>query len=396
MKTATVTWITYRNYGTVLQAYALQNSIASFGYQNEILSDEEILRVFRAEHPFTGKKPSPVDSVETKTAADRVFSLIRSPRKLQRSIQAHFHPKSFGKPYTAAQKAISDFVSQELLVRTDVAIENLARLNSEYDAFICGSDQIWSVFPMNFNPYYFLDFANKAKISYAPSLGTERLPPEILAGLQTLLRGFQALSVREQRSAEQLSSLLQRDVACVCDPTLLRDRQFWECFATPVPKKHKRYLLCYFLESRKWYYDYAEAVAKKHHLSILLLPNCWDHLGRAYVDTSTICPRTFVARFRDASYVLTDSYHGSIFSMLFEKDFQYLLRFRPDDKESQNIRVLSLFERLGILDKIVDESTAGRNIAPIDYSRVRQRIADFRTDSVTFLQNSLASIDHSL
>ena len=393
MKTATVTWITYRNYGTVLQAFALQQAVASLGHQNEILSDEEVLKVFRAAHPYPKTKAPGPRPAPRQTMGVRLLGLLRHPRRIIRSLQLRFDPEAFSRPYLSSQKAIAEFAAQTLIVRKDVSLDKLRLLNEDYDAFLCGSDQIWMLRPADFNPYYFLDFVRKPKLSYAPSLGTDRVPPERGAELRTLLSDFQGLSVREKCSAEQLSALLGREVRWVCDPTLLHNPDFWRSFAEPVKPLRRPCLLCYFLESRDWYFDYAEALAKKLRLRLLLLPSRRDHLSRPWTDTSAVGPREFVARFRDAAYVLTDSYHGSIFALQFEKDFQYLLRFRSDDPESQNARVFSLFDRLGLRNRIVAEDSEERPADQVsDYEGIRRELSRFREDSIQYLQSNLERV----
>lgn len=392
MKTATVTWITYQNYGTVLQACALQQAVRQLGYENEILSDREVLAEHRKLHPYEKAKPAEPDSAGQGTAA-RGLGLLRQPRGLLRTLKARLDPEGYAAPYEESQKAIAAFIEQDMSVRRELSPDSLAALNGDYDAFLCGSDQIWSLRPADFNPYYFLSFAKKPKLAYAPSLGTERISDERAAELAGLLQDFFALSVRESRSAEQLSALLGREVTWAADPTLLHDRAFWEDFCRAVPKRGGKYLLCYFLEDRAWYFRYAEALANKLRLRLLLLPSRWEHLRRGCVDTGVIGPREFVARFRDAAFVLTDSYHGSIFSLLFEKNFQYLLRFRSDDLNSQNLRIESLFGLLSLEGRIVTEDgPQAIRPEPMNYPELREKLADFRETSLHYLSDGLSAI----
>lgn len=392
MKTATVTWITYQNYGTVLQAYALQQAVRRLGHENEILSDREVLAEHRRLHPYEKARPAEPDAAG-QGGATRGLGLLRQPRRLLRALKARLDREGYAAPYEESQKAIAAFIEQDMRVRRDLSPDSLAALNGEYDAFLCGSDQIWSLRPVNFNPYYFLNFAQKPKLAYAPSLGTERISDERAAELAGLLQDFSALSVRESRSAEQLSALLGREVSWVADPTLLHDRPFWEDFCRSVPKRGGKYLLCYFLEDRAWYFRYAEALAKRLGLRLLLLPSRWEHLRRGCVDTGVIGPREFVARFRDAAFVLTDSYHGSIFSLLFEKNFQYLLRFRSDDPNSQNLRIESLFGLLSLDGRIVTENgPQAIRPEPMNYPELREKLADFRETSLHYLSDGLSAI----
>lgn len=391
MKIGIITWITYQNYGTVLQAYALQQAVRQLGHENEILSDREVLAEHRRLHPYEKAKPAEPDAGAN--AAARAFGLLRQPRRLLRALKARLDREGYAAPYEASQKAIAAFIEQDMTVHRELSPDSLAALNGEYDAFLCGSDQIWSLRPVDFNPYYFLHFAKKPKIAYAPSLGTDRISDERAAELAGLLQDFSALSVRESRSAEQLSALLGREVSWVADPTLLHDRPFWEDFCRSVPKRGGKYLLCYFLEDRAWYFRYAEALAKRLGLRLLLLPSRREHLRRGCVDTGVIGPREFVARFRDAAFVLTDSYHGSIFSLLFEKNYQYLLRFRSDDPNSQNLRIESLFGLLSLEDRIVSEDrTQPNRPEPMNYPELREKLAEFREASLQYLSEGLSAI----
>ena len=386
MKTATVTWITYNNYGTLLQAYALQKAIEQLGHENVILSDKEILQAFRAAHPRKPRAKKP--AAEPESTGTRIKRLLADPGRLHRIILARKDGAHYGMPYEASQHAFDLFRQQELKIREDVTGDSLAALNEEYDAFLCGSDQIWSLFEEIFQPYYFLDFVQKRKIAYAPSLGTDQIAPEKAEALKTLLKDFSALSVRESVSARQLTELTGRQAAWVADPTLLHDREFWTRFASEVPERKKKYLLCYFLEHKAWYFDYARKLAKKLGLKLLLIPNKWDHLQHSCVVDAPVGPKEFVALFRDADYVLTDSYHGSIFSLIFEKEFQYLQRFEKGDPKSQNIRVESLFGYLGLKDRMVTKESR-RSVPKMEYGKICHKLDFLREKSSIFFADSL-------
>lgn len=382
MKTATVTWINYNNYGTLLQAYALQKAIEQLGHENEIISDAEVLKAFRAAHPG---KPRPIVRLELEGLSDKLLRVAGEPGRVLRSILARTSQEAYAMPYESSQNACDIFRREKLKIRNDISPRELPELNGQYDAFVCGSDQIWSVFEENFNPYYYLDFVTGKKIAYAPSLGTDRIPEETAAKIRELLRDFSGLSAREEASARQLAEITSREVPWVCDPTLLHDRSFWADFAGDVAPVGKKYLLCYFLEDKPWYFSYARELSKKLGLTLLLIPNKWEHLQHSFVVKKPVGPETFVSLFQHADYVLTDSYHGSIFSMIFEKDFQYLQRFAEEDPYSQNIRVESLFGYLGLKDRVVKQDSIIENLW-LPYDSIKQRMVEFGSHSVEFLE----------
>lgn len=389
MKTATVTWISYNNYGTLLQAYALQKQVELLGHENVILNDSQILKDYFAAKRAGASPAKPAPAAVRETRLQRLLRLLGDPGALTRRVLARTDPERYAFPYEGSQKACLDFKGEALKIRHDVFTDDLDRLNGDYDAFIAGSDQVWSVFDSIFNPYYYLDFARKRKIAYAPCMGTDKIPEATVEKIRNLLGDFSAVSVREQVSAKQLSQITGRDVAWVCDPTLLHDSHFWSEFASHVPAPKEKYLLCYFLESRPWYFDRAKALAKKLGLKLRLIPSRWEHLASACVIQDTVGPREFVSWFQNADYVLTDSYHGSIFSLIFEKDFQYLLRFAPDDPASQNIRIQSLFNRLDLNDRIVTENAPEAQLY-MDHSSIQEKLIQFRKDSREYLAQSLS------
>ena len=390
MKTATVTWISDNNYGTLLQAYALQQKIFQLGHENIILSDRAVLQeIARQKQKSMAPQHSTVVEPERVPFRARVIRLLEHPRRLPRVLLARISPEKYSFPYTSVQDKCAQFKQDALCVYDIKGIDQLSTLDCEFDAFISGSDQIWSILAHRFHPYYFLNFSKKKKIAYAPSMGTDRIPKADFDTIREYTKDYTAVSVRETVSAHQLSDVLERDIFCVADPTLLHEAQFWSDFASSGTVCKKPYLLCYFLENKPWYFTYAENLAKKMHLKILLIPNKSDFLSSEYLICQGVGPREFVGLFENAAYVLTDSYHGSIFSVIFQKNFQYLLRFAQEDPNSQNIRIQSLFERLGLENRIVSQNMLEGYPLQIEYIPINEKLNEFRVSSEEYLRQAL-------
>lgn len=390
MKTATVTWITYNNYGTELQAYALQQYQKEQGIQNDIISDWYIIY-----------KTKDVQESCTTTNENAIAKQLKRVQKYA------FHPVRFSKAflqycnrkvgklrcYVNSQSAFEAFKDEYLQILYGLRREDMVLLNQKYDAFICGSDQTWSVFDRNFDGYFYLDFADKKKIAYAASIGTDQIDQEHGEQIAELLKDFSDIAVREKRTAEQLSLLTGRNVEWAVDPTLLYDKYFWSDFCVNAKVPKKKYLLCYFLTDNPWYYDYASALAAHLHLQILLIPSSEACMRRKGAYCKTVGPVEFVSLFKNAEYVLTDSYHGSIFSMIFEKQFIYLKRFKDTDPICQNIRIVSLFEKVDLMSRIVDQRAfEPSDVIPIDYNKVNEIVTAFREQSRQYLQNALSKV----
>ena len=387
MKTATITWESYNNYGTLLQAYALQHAIEQLGHENLIISDREILKEWNAKK--AQEQPKFTNAGDGQGGiTERLKRLLSNPGRLPRICMMRINRKRYESPYYNSQAACEKFRQNKLRVLYGQTKDKLPALNDQFDMFICGSDQIWSVQEGMFNPYYYLDFVTKKKISYAPSLGTDKISQKASNMIRKLLADYAAISVRESISAKQLSGLADKKVQWVVDPTLLHDRMFWEQLTFGIARRKKKYVLCYFLENREWYFNYAKTIAKKLHLEIILLPNRWDFLSSEYIVNAGVGPKEFVSLIRHSDYVLTDSYHGSIFSMIFERDFQYLLRFSIDDPNSQNIRIQSLFDYLNLNDRIVFNEMENKPALRIkDYSLITSKIDIQRKKSQKYLRD---------
>lgn len=401
MKTATITWITYNNYGTELQAYALQQFLKNEGIYNDIISDYNI--IYKST-PSQGQEPAAALESVTQNTCARFASKMASRVK-----KYVFHPVVFGNTlhqyhknkretkrwcvYENSQQAFEAFKKERLQIVYGLYREDMASLNPIYNAFLCGSDQIWSVLERNFDGYFYLDFVEKKKIAYAASIGTEHIDQEHSAHIAKWLKDFCAIAVREDRTAEQLSALTGKKVEWVADPTLLHDKAFWSAFCADAPFPKRKYLLCYFLSDNPWYFEYASAMAKHLHLKLLLIPSRASYTQRKECYCKTVGPVEFVSLIQHAQYVLTDSYHGAIFSMLFEKNFIYLKRFKDTDPICQNIRISSLFQKVGLMDRIVEERKfTPDDVQPIDYEKVNGIVMDFRKQSRQFLQNALNKV----
>ena len=390
MNIATVTWITYNNYGTELQAFALQQYIQSLGYTNSILSDYDILKSHHA--VITAKKPR-ANTKPTSTSPQHYGRLLHLFKRLIRMIKRKKLQRTL-RPFTDSQKKIELFKKQFLSIDYDVITERLPTLDDRFDCFVAGSDQIWSTLQINFNGYYYLNFSKRQKVAYAPSFGMEKIPEEMQQVICDYLNDYKGLSVREQINQQQLANLTGKQVAFVCDPTLLMNSSFWSRFCSSATKPKGRYLICYFLETKEWYYEYARQLAKWLHLQPVLIPNRKEHTSQKSCYPFAVGPVEFVALIEGADYVLTDSYHGSIFSVVFSKSFICFKRFEDNEPNNQNSRIISLFNLLGLQGNIIKEKEFdSSDIQSIDYESVQNKVIAFRETSEKYLCEKLSECE---
>lgn len=361
-QTAIITWITYNNYGTFLQAYALQTVIRSLGFENKIISDTKYVQSAKG---YSWRK-----------CASFVIRLFSRSRKLQ------------AKGDQNMKNAYAVFARKFLDI--DWHWDSFSELDNRYNIYVCGSDQIWS--PLFRQSYYYAGFTKKKKIAYAPSLGLKNCSKDWSEWVKPLLLQFSHLSVRETEGSELLSRIIDIPVPVVLDPTLLLSSENWQQLSESIPlTESSPYVLVYFLTFNPVYWAYVQNFAKEKGLPLRVFA-----LNRAYLkgkDNISLFagPLEFLQEIKGASYFFTDSFHGSIFAIHFEKSFCTLKRFQDTAVNNQNSRIENLFSRLDLMDYFIDENGLSQipALPPIDYRRVKENISKERMHSLDYLKNSL-------
>lgn len=360
IKCAIVTWICYRNFGTHLQAYALQKMILSLGYENHIISDQKI-----------------VDLLDTRSLWKRIvveiYGKIVSSSQMQHGIR---------EVYERYQRFEQIYLLLDRMWKTE------SDLSEKYDLFICGSDQIWSpILPME--PFYYLAFTEKKKVAYAPSIGQITYPEERRILTKSLIEKFAHLSVREEKGAELLREFIDKPVEVVLDPTLLLPSEEWSKLVGDL-KKEKSYVLCYFLTYNVEYLSYVRRFAEEKKMPVKIFIINRKFLPHADVPLFS-GPLEFLQEIKGADYFFTDSFHGSIFAIHFEKRFWTFKRFLEDSRNNQNSRVENLFSKLEMESYFIGKSDLGglSSLPNIDYVRVKSLLSVEREHSLNYLKQSL-------
>lgn len=361
-KTATVTWIKYHNFGTCLQAYALQQVILGLGFQNEILDDSLI---------GNEKKKCTL-----RVVINKLYCLVK------KCVLFKFYCRT-----NASFELYQQFKNKYLLINEDIL--PLHSVADKYDIFICGSDQIWFPSEHIFFPYYYLDFTQKKKIAYAPSIGVPVYPECFKLKVKPLLEQFSSLSVREKEGADLLAEFVNKPISTVLDPTLLLTKSHWERFIQDTGKQEKDYILCYFLTPNQWYLDYVKRFAAQKNLPVKIFAT---HVR--YVNWKNLLfagPEEFLNAIYKSTYFFTDSFHGSVFSILFEKRFYTFQRFEEDSQLSQNSRIRNLFRLLELEDYFFNINDLEKidSLPFPDYQSVNILLEQCRQESVTYLKHAL-------
>lgn len=374
MKIAITTWYHFRNYGTALQVVALNKVIKSNGY--------EVDTVQHIPHGYYRG----LNDYTIKSVINRVLNKIRI--KIQPHKQVRYYDNDKKK------KLFDDFIKQHVSFTNKCTNKTeLEQLNSLYDVFICGSDQIWA--PSLFDPVYFLDYVSddQKKIAYAPSLGLSQVDDEyVRERITEQLQRFRFLSVRESKGIEIIRNLIGRDAELVCDPTLLLTEEEWIELTNKEFHIRNKYILCYMLGNSANNWKTINIIAKKLHIELKTIPVYDSDLSREGCIQSSIGPAEFLQLFYEAEYICTDSYHGILFSCIFHKQFTAFERFSPKDPVNQNSRIYSILEILHLNNRLYKDHDYQHVTEKIDYLDVEKRLSSFRSYSLDYLLQAIKTV----
>ena len=334
------------NYGHVLQIFALYRVLSDLGHEPILLN--------------------------------RRWNNISEP-SLMTSIKRFVYQEGICYHFTS-------FIRNNLNVSKEVrGTQQLKDLSKKLglEAIIVGSDQVWRIeSTRGADLNFFLDFAEgEKKISYAASFGTDSWSGSSIEScmVKNLLSRFDSVSVREQSGVSLCKEVFGIQAKCVLDPTLLLDRSIYQSLGLKV--KSKATLATYILDSSDSKIEFIEKVASK----LALKTNCLykgDKLLTTYLSV-----RKWLSSIMCADYVIVDSFHGMVFSIIFEKQFIVIC-----NKKRGATRFISLLSQLGLEDRMIEDCNMdidGLLSRVIDYKKVNVRLQALRCDSYAYLIGSL-------
>ncbi len=334
MKVGILTFHSALNYGAILQAYALQETLKNKKVDVEIIN----------------YSPSTIEKHYTKFDGKKSIHkvVLKNLRTIiSRSLQYNL--------LRARKLAFQDFVNKNVnMSKITYSTKNLLQKNiHKYDVVITGSDQVWNPkYAKDSMDVYFLAFENSnvKKVSYAASIGNADFNVEDRKNINYWLDDFSDISVRERKGYDQISKLVNKDISINVDPTLLLSSKQWLNVAdnsnSPIPSKE--YILVYGLEQNS---DLIEIVNKLSEITKLKVV----HFGKRSTYNNELLkmytqgPSSFIQAFNNAEYVITNSFHGTVFSVIFKKQFINI------PHKDNNSRMDELLTYLNLKDRVVDD-----------------------------------------
>ena len=317
-KIATIAFHRAINYGALLQVYALQKKIDELGgectildYRNDLLESRH--KMMKLSDCKTGKE----------------------------YIRYIFLSHNYNKKY----KAFREFSSRYLnLSKPYLNLEELQKDSIYYDKFITGSDQVWNHTITNNDRTFFLDFLDdiSKKNSYAASFGFEEIPQELVGSFRDMLKDYNQMSVREMQGAEIIKHLLNKEIPVVLDPTLLVSKEEWHVISDPYTK-HNDYILVYGFSGSNRLVDFAYDLSKKTGCKIIQIANPYFKKANVRYERAA-SPERFLGLIENAKYIVTNSFHGTAFSINLNKQFFVELLPPPETVNSRLEHILDTFD----------------------------------------------------
>ena len=366
-KIGIMTWYQHKNYGTTLQAAALIHVIGNLGYEVKGID-------------YYSK------GYDRETFLEKLLSF----RRIKEGIYNLIYKKKYGTVEEAKKDLeFDEFIKLHIpMTEKSQTASQLYRLNDFFDAFVCGSDQIWT--PNEFNSKYYLDFVadDSKKIAYAPSFGVSEINnPYAREAIGKYIKKINHLSVREEQAQNMINEYYGIQPEVVLDPTLLLKQDQWDSFSDNRCIVKERILLCYFLGKNENYWKYVDKIAKENNLIIYVIPVHAKDYIRHYKVLNGVGPAQFLSLIKQAELICTDSFHGTVFSINFNKKFISFDRFRDNDVKSQNSRLHSILKLLNLQHCLYNK----KEVFPqeIQWEYVNQKLADLRKKSMCFLKDAL-------
>lgn len=358
-KIGIMTFHTAYNYGAVLQAYALQNTLIELGKENEIIdykcptfiSDYSTIKVNKGIKPFIKSVLNSLTTVKLKKQYDEFakHNLILSKEKYN-------------------------------------TIDELRKANLKYDMFITGSDQIFDPKCAGFDPSYFLTFVNseKRKISYAASFDKMELPDNLIDEYKSRIERFDYLSCREQEGADILKPYVNNKIYVNADPTLLLSSKEWDKIADEV--EFSNYIFVYPVGVSKKMIDFAKKIAKKNNWKVVYLDRNLKWHDPEVTFLQIAGPSQFIGLIRNANMVVTNSFHGAVFSIIYHK--QLYVEFKENG--NGNARVQNLMTLLGVPKHAMERLNPNDDYPnDEDWDKIDNNILKERKHAMEYLKNAL-------
>lgn len=371
------------NYGGSLQSFALWKYISDQGIDCSIIDlyrPANIGYIYSLKYRSFIHKWSPINRI--KASVQQFLFLLKNWKVKQKGKEDSFYN-------SISKKKFEEFNSQISFSKPYNCIDELYKNPPHYDLYITGSDQVWNpTQPYPLEPY-FLTFAKGKKISYASSIGVTDLTNKEKRCFKKWLEQYDSVSVREKTAKTLLESFVNKEISVVSDPTFLLDIDYWKSIAV-TPSIAKPYILVFTLHYQPHIVSYSRKLAEESGMELVVLGQKQPVEAEGYIAETSAGPNEFLGYINNASLVITDSFHCTLFSFILGAGnvFTYI-----DSTNKRGSRIFDLYSLFGIEGHILSTSL-NQNYAhliskPIDRNSIVDIFKKNQRESREFLNRYL-------
>lgn len=364
-KVGIITFHNEQNYGAILQAYALQKTIQNLGCDSYVINYIEPVEKYWKDI-ITEKNKLLYIKIFLKVFITNILFFMENRKR---------------------KKNFLNFIDKNINLYGKYKDEKqLKEKAPELNVYITGSDQVWNAkITKGLKDAYTLNFGaeNIIRASYAASLGSNKIDKNDEKEYQEKLKVLDEISVREQSGKELLEKILDRDIEVVLDPTLLLDKETWNEVEKSNVNKGQKYILVYDLEKNDLIYEVAKELSRKLEIPII---NFRRKKQEGVISKYECGPDEFLKLFDNAELIITNSFHGAVFSIIFHKKF-YVLPHTKTFARTEN-----LLKLLELETQIINNENQIKNISieeNIDYNKVDEKLKIEKEKSITYLKKVL-------
>ena len=331
---------------------------------------------------------------------------IRIEKLVVMFLRTFWRPQLFKKTFltytNSLNKEISEKSKEKFLefANNNLKVKKLSKKemitfgkSTEVLAIVCGSDQIWNSTAIYIDPFYYLKFFPKNKrMAYAPSFGKSIIPDYNRKIITKNLKGINYLSVREIEGQKIIKELLGIEVEVLLDPTLLLEKYEWE--AIGIGEYREKYVVFYFLDTPT-----KETLSKlkiliEDGIKIISIPYIHENIKKEFsnIFSYDIGPLEFINLIKNSEKVYTDSYHGMLFSINFNKEF-FIFERNYGAAHNQSSRIESILSILDINDRFYKEKDSQLKNRSIKWDVVNEKLEVQRQKSKKYILDCLKKIE---
>lgn len=382
-----VTCYFHHNYGSMLQAYATEMIMEQMGLPFQTIACK-----------------APINYMKGNKLLYIIKKLLIADWKMRLGKMKIEHEKkinpNFARNWDIRNKAFNEFANTYFHVSPYCKNrEELSNMAKNYAAFLVGSDQLWRTDSVE-HGYYTLEWVpdDIRKIAYSTSIGVKKVPWFQVEKNKRFMNRFDHIALREQSACDLVYKLTGRKVQVVLDPTLLFTGEQWMGIQQKEALIEGKYIFCYLLGNNPEQREFIKQVKAKTGYKIVALQHLDEYIpsDEDFADESPyVGPREFLNYIRNAEYVFTDSFHCTVFSILYKKNFFTFNRFAEGAKQSTNTRIDNLLNLAGLENRRMTISKTIEDVLFMtsDFEEVDEILNRLRKYSMNYLQEAFANLN---